>query len=218
MIRFIVTAVFFFTLLFPVSALAYNDRNQIAQTTTRNIEETINNQNEVRAERVQLVEEARDLAKLRIAQSREDLLEKFNEVLANLNSKWMNRWEVLYDRMAAILIKVETRTDKMQESGFDVTEVRPLLVQANEDLASAQTAIRTQSTKKYILEDSENLMEEFQLLRQELRADHTEIKDLLKSAHTNMTKAIRILSSLNNNGNNMGANKVRITPSPTASE
>lgn len=178
-----------------------NTRVEVSASTntdsvTDAVQETIRQREELQVQREKKLQDARDLASFRFNQSRETLMDKLNKLLAELNARWVDRWEMNYNRLSKILIKVESRAQRMESAGYDVAEAREEISLARASLDDAYRSINALMEKEYLITDPDNIREEFIVLKEQMRADHGAVKDLLVAAKDHMHAAVKIMKGL----------------------
>ena len=126
------------------------------------------------------------------------VIERLDFNLAFFNEKWINHWNRVLDRLRQLLTKIETRTDKAEEAGLDVTQVREAIVAANQAIEDAQEAGALQAGKTYVIEgeDEENLGQDVSSEVQELKSDLKVTKDLVVAARNSVRDALKSLKGL----------------------
>ena len=102
------------------------------------------------------------------------------------------------NRIEAVLINIESRTDKASTNGADVTAIRALIADAETAITNARTAITEQSGKVYditIIDDS-TLKNSLQATRDLFKKDIQAMKEKVKVAYDAVKKVAGALKAI----------------------
>lgn len=130
---------------------------------------------EKRQEFMEKVQQIRDEQKRRLA-------EKLSENISGVNQKWVNHWLRVLDNLTQVLVKMESRADKLESLGHDVSEARAKIQEAYNAIAAAQAVLNEQAGKIYTVEFTDEndlgsgIRAAIEQLRVDLRATREEVQ------------------------------------------
>lgn len=125
------------------------------------------------------------------------VLEKIDENIQAINSKWVLRWNSVLDRLESILGKMEVRADKLEDAGYDMTEAKEKIAEADTLISEARSVISQQEAKLYLLEigTEENLGESVSAEIAVLREDLQIARESVFAVREKMVEALRLLKA-----------------------
>src|SRR3989344_4263547 len=140
-------------------------------------------QNEIKSKREDLkvrLEKIKD-------ERKKETVEKIDQRMDALNEKMMRHFSDVLDKLEKMLVRINERVDKASaERDLDVSAIRLSIDKANTAIASARSAIESQSGKTYTIKitTESGLKKDVGNARQALGVDLSEIRDAVKSAHS----------------------------------
>lgn len=140
--------------------------------------------------------------KMRNASSTEKRVEKQHEIVGRYADKAALRFTAMIERLMTMIERIESRISKIKAEGGITTEAEASVSAAKADLVSAQANV---TVLKNINITGDNFQTSFSQVKEAAAA----VKANLKSAHTNMSKAVRSLGG--------SRTKADVTASTTAS-
>lgn len=176
------------------------------------------------------VKRVRDEAQARVKQVRESLQQRVDKIqnttkrtlaarvlnqLDNINKVWTSHFALILDHLDNVLKHIESRTDKAQANGRDVSSVRAAIQKAKEAISSAREAVAEQAKKTYLVDVSavggdtstagaqtrlvSKFREQFVKLNKQLREDLFALRDgPMKEARQAVQEAFQELSKVPN--------------------
>lgn len=119
---------------------------------------------------------AQDILDERRFQLAERLMSRINMLNENLSDRYVG----FLHSLEIVLDKIESRTVKIEESqGIDLSSVHEAIESARGDIETARGLIADQKGKVYVVEigDRSTIGTDFQSTMQELREDHTQLRE-----------------------------------------
>lgn len=112
--------------------------------------------------------------------------EKIVDIIQSLNTKLTNNLADKVDQIENVLVGIESRIDKAESRGLDVSSVKTEVEKAKTAIASARDAISAQSSKVYEVNitDEATLRAEMKGLRDIFTTDIKTVREKVKLAHT----------------------------------
>jgi len=165
-------------------------------------------QNEIKSKREDLkvrLEKIKD-------ERKKETVEKIDQRMDALNEKMMRHFSDVLDKLEKMLVRINERVDKASaERDLDVSAIRLSIDKANTAIASARSAIESQSGKTYTIKitTESGLKKDVGNARQALGVDLSKIRDAVKSAHSAVKDVAVALAEL--------VEKPKISPSPSVS-
>lgn len=178
----------------------------------------------IKTERLQELKEEREQVRIEIRERKEEASaaarldrEEFKERLAEIknarkrltvqridisleaiNNKWIDHWNRVLDRLSELLAKVESRADKAEAAGKDVSDVRDLIVAAGAAIDAAQEEVNSQAENVYVIEidEEENLGTGVSTAIKELKDDLGVVREAVKAAHDAVRDVLRELKGI----------------------
>ncbi|KKQ75150.1 MAG: hypothetical protein US96_C0016G0004 [Candidatus Woesebacteria bacterium GW2011_GWB1_38_5b] len=174
---------------------------------------------DVRSKRLKALEEAKkrhENALERVKDSRErfkerlekikdehkhNVLENIDEKITEHNTRWVNHWNGVLDRLREVLVKIQTLTDRAEDTGKDVGAIKAKIAAANTAIESAQAAINMQASKTYVINISveSNLREDVEPVIQQFKLDVKTVLNSIKTARTAVHEAFKSLRDIHGN-------------------
>jgi hypothetical protein len=124
--------------------------------------------------------------KMRNASSTERRIEKQHEIAGRFADKAALRFTAMVERLMTMIERIESRMAKIKAAGGVTTEAEASVSAAKADLVKAQANIT-------LLKDIEITGDNFQTSFGQVKEAAAAVKANLKSAHSNMSKAVRTL-------------------------
>ncbi len=116
--------------------------------------------------------------------------------LGMLNDTWVTRFTNALDKYDATLKKIQSRRDKVQAAGRDVTSVNLAIQATSAAIAVARTAVEAQAKKTYpvTVTTDAKLRVAFQTAHTSVKKDLMSVRDgVMRAAREAMQKAIQAL-------------------------
>lgn len=158
----------------------------------------LQNREEVRT-RIQTEKEKflEELGKLKDEKKKETSERIFSKI-AELNIKMTDNLSKLVDNLEKVLLGIESRTNKAQDNGSDVSAVENKIVNAKETISLAREAILEQSKKTYTttITDETKLKEEMKALRDAFAKDIKAVRETVKAIHDKIREAVTVLAQI----------------------
>ena len=119
--------------------------------------------------------------------------EKIVEIIAELNARLTVDLSVKVDKIENVLVGIESRINKAESKGIDVTTVKAEVVKAKTAISTARTAISTQTSKVYTVNitSESTLKAEMKKIRDAFSSDVKVVRETVKQAH----EAVRITAT-----------------------
>jgi len=113
-------------------------------------------------------------------------VEKIIETIQNLNIKLTNNLLEKVDNIENVLISIESRINKAEEKGLDVTKTKAEVEKAKIVIKTAREAVLIQAEKVYEVKitTEENLRVEMKKIRDLFKVDMKTVYEKVKLAHT----------------------------------
>ncbi len=126
------------------------------------------------------------------------IIERVDSRLDSLNERWARHANTALDRLSSLLAKIESRTDKAEEAGRDVSSVREAIVSAETAISEAQAVVYAQASTDYVItiNDETNLGSDVSSAIDLFQSDVSEVKESIKKAHGAVKQALRTLQSI----------------------
>ena len=115
-----------------------------------------------------------------------------------LVERWVEHWNIVLSRLTEILAKIESRADKAEEAGHDVSGVRTAIAEAEAAIAEAQNAVNELAGKTFVIEitdeDSlgQNVSDSVHQVREELQA----VREKVRAARQAVLDALHALQAI----------------------
>lgn len=131
--------------------------------------------------------------------NRRKALENLDNKIINTNTRWTDHWMDISDRLFSILARAQSRVDKLEEQGVDVSQVSVLVVSAQSDIEIAQEIISDQAVKQYIIvvSDESGVRVSAQTQSETLKHDLTETMNSVSKARSSVRSVISALKTIN---------------------
>ena len=157
----------------------------------------VRNDLQTRRENVQvLVEDKQAEFRERISQIKDDrkkeLLEKINDRLTTVGSKWVDAWNRRLGRLSELLAKMQVRAERLEETGADIANVNAAIREASVLIDATQAAINDFADNVYVIEITDDntiggevrsLVDQFKsdlgLVTEKFREVHSALQDVL---------------------------------------
>ena len=177
---------------------------------------------------LQEIQQIRSQAQDQIRQIRTEMMTKIDAIkdqvkrtaadrivarLDHVNQVWTDHFTNVLDKLEDILKKVQSRADKAQANGQDVSAVNIAVQNAESKIVAARSAVADQAKKTYIVDPTKlpgatssttsqnslisKLRDQFKLLRDQLLKDLTTLRDgAMKDARNSVQDAASALSQV----------------------
>ena len=215
--KLLASSFFVFVFLFTFFSVSVNrgtlaivgDPSIVRTQLKEKLDEVKEEQNRIRQEIRERQQDASEQATLKREEFRERLegikdegkklaLKRIDLNLGLINAKWVESWNNVLERYSQILVKTESRVEKLKESGVDVSEIESAILEAESVIKSAQEALLAQAEKEYIvdIEDEDNLGTSVSSVVRQFRSDLQETRDSIIQAHKALRDVLLSLSGL----------------------
>lgn len=133
-----------------------------------------------------------------------ELAEKLTNQMTLINTKWTSHWSEVLDKLISILARIQSRLDKLEEKGMDVSKAQEAVTVAQVDIETARNAVIDQAAKVYPVQvtDEERLGESLSQQKEIMRSDLVEVKKLVSDARMSAREALSILKQITSNEEN----------------
>lgn len=169
----------------------------------QNIEEFKSRMEEVKAKAKEQIEakraEMKERLKLVRDEQKKNRVEKLEKQLNELNERTMDHFSNVLDKLEKVLVNIESRTDKVQARGWDVSGVRTMIIAAENAITEARTAVEAQSVKTYtptISGDEGKLKIEVGQARQALHGDLVAVRGKVRLAYEAVRRVATTLAKV----------------------
>ena len=155
-----------------------------------------------RAEVKTKIEEHKSLLRERLQEikdtRKQEAVERIDTQLNTINEKLTTMMASFVDQIERVLDGVESRADKAEANGKDVTEVRAKIAAADSAIADARIAIKAQAGKTYDMNitTEASLRTDVQSTRNQLKNDLEAVRATIKKAHEAVRAAIKSLAQI----------------------
>lgn len=131
-------------------------------------------------------------------EKKQKLIERLDERFDNINEKTTDNLLNRTHKLERILKKVIIKTDKAEKNGLNVSDVKTAVIDAENSLKIAITAITEQSGKIYEIkiEGEETLRKDMISVRKTVHDDLTKVRQTVKDAQQAIRNAIIALSKI----------------------
>lgn len=123
------------------------------------------------------------------AQIRERLSEVKRNRVAHLWANMERKFQWAIDRLGRIADRIDSRTQKFEAKGADVTDAKAKLADARTQIDAAKIAFATAKADAETLKTSDDPKAAFETLR----GDVKNVRDALKAAHVALVEAVKVL-------------------------
>jgi hypothetical protein len=129
-------------------------------------------------------------------------IENVSKYISDLSVKFTAKSTTVIDKIEAALLAIESRTDKVNLTGVDVSAVRSLISSADTAIADARAALTNQISKTYTVTgtDEATIKTSLQSNRDLLKKDIEIVNTKIKAAHEAIRKAhnsLRVIPGVN---------------------
>lgn len=127
---------------------------------------------------------------------------KIEDHLAKINERITTQFSHVLERLQAILDKIQSRADRAEQSGLDVTSVDVAIGEATTAITDAEAAVLAQTAKVYTAQVSSDsaARNEVQGLMQQLRTDLSVVKEVVQNARRAVQAAHAALKNVVSGG------------------
>ncbi len=132
-------------------------------------------------------------------EQKKKIAERIDEQLNELNERLMKHFSDVLDRLGKVLVNIESRTDKAEAKGWDVSNVRTMIQSAEKAINEARTAVEAQSGKTYtpqITGDEGKLKTDVGQTRQTLHGDLAAVKEKIRLAFEAVRRVATTLATV----------------------
>ena len=131
-------------------------------------------------------------------ENKRETVERIDKRLDEINKNRLEHFTNILDRLDEILLRITSRTDKAEQNGKNVTEVRTAISAANTAIANARAAITVQAGKTYSITvtTEADLRDAVKTARKALHDDLKKVFDLVKAARTAVHNAATTLAKI----------------------
>ncbi|MBI3955946.1 hypothetical protein HY339_01670 [Candidatus Gottesmanbacteria bacterium] len=129
-------------------------------------------------------EEIKANIQARLDARKQQVVERVQERLSNVNERRTEHFLKVLDRLSAILDKIESRTEKAKAEGKNVTAIETAIASARTAISSAQSAVDAQKGKTYqiTVTDDGTAKGEVEAMIKQLHADLKTVYDTIVAA------------------------------------
>ncbi|MDP3982025.1 MAG: hypothetical protein Q8P70_00515 [bacterium] len=148
---------------------------------------------QVREEMEARMEHARQRTAEVLDARKAEMANRFTEQINRVNKNLSNRYFGHLHAMEIVLKKIEGRIEQIEEArGVELSGVSTAIQSARESIALAREMIADQQVKLYVvdIESMETAGRSFQNAFQELRADHTVLRDSILGSTRNIVREV----------------------------
>jgi len=172
--------------------------------------EVLKNRIEERREELkQNLEQKREEIKNRVEERRQNATDQITERVNKFISKIIERFSTAVNRLDILVIRIESRIEKIEARDIDVTEANDLLVIAKNKIETAKTSISlialpeiidpaASTTASAIKEAFETTKTQIEQAKKDLKAAHTALVEVIKSLKPGDNKLREAQESDNN--------------------
>jgi gluconate kinase len=123
------------------------------------------------------------------------LLEKIEEKFAQINQRRTGHFLKVLDRLREILAKIQSRTDRAEANGKNVSGVDAAIAKATAAIDAAETAVNTQADKVYeiTVSDETTARNDVGALMKKLQEDLRVTRDWVQKARTAVFDSLQAL-------------------------
>lgn len=160
-----------------------------------------------------LIEQKREDAKAIMEQHREEfknklegfkderkkeIAQRVDDNLDKMNKNRTDHFSLVVDKLEKILANIELRVDKVQSASLDVTSVRANIIEAENAIASARTAIEKQAGNIYVvaLTTENNLGQDLKTAREKLFNDLNVLREMIIKVRNAVHKSATTLAQI----------------------
>lgn len=124
--------------------------------------------------------------------------QRLHQRMMDVNRTRLAGYERILERLRSMLERITAIADRYEARGADASEVYKAEANARKAIDAAQSAVREQASREYLLEGATDLSvrEELQGMREQLADDLGRIRPLMKAAVEAVRDAIRALRSV----------------------
>ena len=158
---------------------------------------------EARARAKEEIEARKAELKERLQQVRDEqkkkIVERIEKQLNELNERLTRHFSEVLDRLEKTLVNIESRIDKAESRGLNVSSVRALVVSAREAIVQARAAIEGQAAKNYVPDitgEEEKLKVEVGQARQALHNDLKTLREKIRLAFEAVRRVAAALAQI----------------------
>ena len=139
--------------------------------------------------------------KLRLVrdEQKKNRVERLEKQLNELNERMTGHFIKVLDRLEKVLVNIESRTDKAEARGWDVSGVRAMITVAESAISETRLAIEAQSAKNYtptISGNEEGLKSEVGQARQALHRDLGTVKEKIRLSYEAVRRVATTLAQV----------------------
>ncbi|TSC90604.1 MAG: hypothetical protein G01um10142_351 [Parcubacteria group bacterium Gr01-1014_2] len=178
-------------------------REELKNSAEEKREEFKNRMKEVREKAKEQIEAKRAEMKERLQTIRDEhkkkIAERLEKQLNELNERMMDHFSSVLDKLEKALVNIESRTDKAQARGWNVSAVRIMIFAAENAITEARKAVEDQSAKTYtpiISGNEEGLKPEVGQTRQTLHRDLVAVRGKVRLAYEAVRKVATTLAQV----------------------
>ena len=123
---------------------------------------------------------------------------RIGEEVNKLNARTVEHFTGVLDKLAEVLGRISSRTDKGAERGLDVAAVRTAIASADTAIASARAAVTAQAGKTYAvtITTEDKLRTDVGATRKALHADLEKVRDAIVAAREAVHTAATTLAKI----------------------
>ena len=112
--------------------------------------------------------------------------------------RWVEHWNKVLSRLTELLAKIESRTDKAETAGHDVSTVRAAIAEAEAAIADAQNAVNELAGKTFVIEitDEQNLGHNVSDTIHAVREDLLAVREKVRLARQAILDALHALQAI----------------------
>jgi len=148
------------------------------------------------------IEAGKEALKIRLKAIKDErkklAVERIDDGLVKMNARMTAHFTDVLDKLADVLGRIVSRTDKAADGGLDVSAVRTAVTEAESAIANARSAVAEQAGKTYSItvttEDA--LRADVGGARKALHDDLKKVQDAVKAAREKVRKAATTLAQI----------------------
>lgn len=155
-----------------------------------------------RAEIKTIIETRKEEFKARLAtfkdETKKTVVARVDENLGKINDRWIVGFTTSIDRINGALAAIESRIDKAEAAGANVTDARDAMAAAEDAISDARAAIEAQAAKDYTIavEDESTVRSDAADAHASLKADLTAVREAVRAAHDATKAAAQALRAI----------------------
>ncbi|MBI4085895.1 MAG: hypothetical protein HY433_01465 [Candidatus Liptonbacteria bacterium] len=188
-----------------IQDMRQNARERRAELKTQMQEKREEFKKTIEAKREELkneIEARKEALKIRLKAIKDErkklAVERIDDGLGKMNARMTAHFTDVLDKLADVLGRIVSRTDKAADGGLDVSAVRTAVTEAESAIASARSAVAAQAGKAYSITvtTEDTLRADVGGARKALHDDLKKVQDAVKAAREKVRKAATTLAQI----------------------